>query len=208
MFKRILVLAPHTDDGELGCGASIARFISEGMEVYYAAFSTCEKSVPKGFPPKVLKDELLRATSVLGIPKKNVIIFDYEVRRLSYHRQEILEDLVKLSKKLKPGAVFMPVLQDLHQDHFTVANEGLRAFKHMSILGYEQPWNNITFDTKCFIRLNREHIEKKVKALQCYTSQMHRNYLNKEFVFGLARTRGTQLGVEFAEAFDVVRWIL
>src|SRR5699024_12177975 len=36
--STILVLAPHTDDGELGCGGSIARFIREGHEVHYVAF--------------------------------------------------------------------------------------------------------------------------------------------------------------------------
>ncbi len=42
-FQRILVLAPHTDDGEFGCGGSIAKFIEAGKEVFYAAFSTAEK---------------------------------------------------------------------------------------------------------------------------------------------------------------------
>ena len=50
--KKILVLAPHTDDGELGCGASIAKFCAEGREVYYAAFCLCAKSLPKDLPPK------------------------------------------------------------------------------------------------------------------------------------------------------------
>ena len=44
MFERILVISPHTDDGELGCGGSIAKFVDEGKEVFYAALSTCEKS--------------------------------------------------------------------------------------------------------------------------------------------------------------------
>ena len=38
--NRVLVLAPHTDDGELGCGGTISRMVEEGREVYYAAFST------------------------------------------------------------------------------------------------------------------------------------------------------------------------
>lgn len=208
MSRRILVLAAHTDDGELGCGATMARFVEEGRDVYYAAFSTCDKSVPIGFPSDILKDELSRATAVLGIPKENVLVYDYEVRRLSYQRQELLEELVKLSREIRPDIVFMPAVHDLHQDHFTVAAEGMRAFKNTSILGYEQPWNNTVFETKCFVPVKEKHVAIKLKALQCYESQQFRTYLNPEFIYGLARTRGTQLGVEFAEAFEVMRWIM
>lgn len=59
-FKTILVLAPHTDDGELGCGGSIVRFLEEGKEVYYVAFSTAEDSVPEGFPKNILEMEVRR----------------------------------------------------------------------------------------------------------------------------------------------------
>ena len=51
--RRILVLAPHTDDGELGCGAAIARFVEQGAEVHYVAFSTAKESVPKGMPSNI-----------------------------------------------------------------------------------------------------------------------------------------------------------
>ena len=42
-FTKVLVLAPHTDDGEIGCGGTIARFIEEGADVYYVAFSSAKK---------------------------------------------------------------------------------------------------------------------------------------------------------------------
>jgi LmbE family N-acetylglucosaminyl deacetylase len=55
--ERILVLAPHTDDAELGCGGTMARWIDEGASVYTAVFSTAEKSLPSGSKPCRLKDE-------------------------------------------------------------------------------------------------------------------------------------------------------
>ena len=51
MGKKILIISPHTDDGELGCGGSIAKFIEEGNDVQYVALSCCEKSVPRNIPP-------------------------------------------------------------------------------------------------------------------------------------------------------------
>ena len=207
MFSRVLILAPHTDDGELGCGGTIARFIEEGKEVYYAAFSVAEKSVPEGFPKNILEIEVRKAMKILGVSESNLLIYKYEVRTFSYHRQEILEDIISLRKELQPDLVFIPSPNDLHQDHKVIAEEGIRAFKKSTILGYEMPWNNISFNTISFIPLEERHIKKKIDALRCYETQRYRSYLNEDFIRSLARTRGTQIEVEYAEAFEVIRWV-
>lgn len=207
-IQRILVLAPHTDDGEFGCGGSIAKFIEAGKEVYYAAFSTAEKSVPKGWPKDILEREVKEATKRIGIPSSNLIIYKYEVRKLNYVRQEILEELVKIKKELNPQLVFMPTQNDLHQDHQTVAIEAVRAFKQVSILGYELPWNTITFHTQGFIKLEKTHVEKKIQALKAYNSQSQKAYAQEDFIWGWAKTRGTQIGAQYAEAFEIIRWVI
>ena len=38
--ERVVVFAPHTDDGEIGCGGTMAKFLEEDREVFYVAFST------------------------------------------------------------------------------------------------------------------------------------------------------------------------
>ena len=207
-FRTVYVLAPHTDDGELGAGATISKLIEEGADVYYFAFSTAETSVPDGFPKDILKTEVINATKKLGIKKENVIIYNYEVRKLNYARQEILEDLMKYKRKLKPDLVLMPSLNDIHQDHSTIAQEGLRAFKNCTILGYELIWNNLTFDTTSFIKLDKKHIQAKCDALKEYKSQGDRDYMSEEFIYSLARTRGVQIGTKYAESFEVVRWVM
>lgn len=206
--KQILVLAPHTDDGEFGCGGAIARFLDEGANVYYAAFSCAEESVPAHLPKDILVSEVKAATKTLGIPEENLIIFRYPVRKLSYHRQEILEDMVKLNADLKPDLVFTPSKYDVHQDHYTVTQEALRAFKFTSILGYELPWNNYVFETTCFIHLHENHVRKKLASLKCYRSQIGRKYANEEYIKGLALTRGVQVGGKYAETFNLLRWII
>lgn len=207
MFTRVLILAPHTDDGELGCGGTIARFVEDGKEVYYAAFSVAEKSVPEGFPRNILETEVRKAMKILGVSESNLLIYKYEVRTFSYHRQEILEDIISLRNALQPDLVFVPSPNDLHQDHKVIAEEGIRAFKKSTILGYEMPWNNISFNTMSFIPLEGRHIKKKIDALQCYETQRYRSYLSEDFIRSLARTRGTQIEVEYAEAFEVIRWV-
>jgi len=202
------VLAPHTDDGEFGCGGTIAKLIEEGSEVHLAAFSACEQSVLKKFPPNILIGELKQATQMLGIQPEHLYLYDYQVRIFNERRQDLLQTMIDLRERIKPDLVFMPCLDDIHQDHYTVAQEGLRAFKFTSILCYEMPWNNITFNTRSFVHLEEKHITKKVNALKEYKSQAHRPYANEEFIRSLARTRGVQINTHYAETFDVIRWII
>lgn len=208
MFQRVLVLAPHTDDGELGCGGTIAKLVESGDDVYYVALSAAEKSVPPGMPKDILRREVKQATRVLGIPPENLLIFDYEVRDFPLHRQAILEDLIRLQHEIQPHLVLLPAFHDIHQDHMTVASEGLRAFKTTTILGYELPWNNMTFNTTAFVFLEERHISRKVDAMACYISQRGRRYAKGDFIRSLARARGIQIGAEYAEAFEVIRWVL
>ena len=207
-FNNILILAPHTDDGELGLGGTISKLIKEGKNVTYVAFSTAEESVPDGFPKDILKTEVKNATSVLGISPQNLIIFNYQVRKLNYSQQEIREERRKIRKNNNFDLVFIPSLHDIHQDHTTIAQEGLRAFKNTTIFGYELIWNNLTFNTQCFVKLSREDIETKILALKEYKSQGKRDYLSEDFIKSLARSRGVQIGCEYAEAFEVVRLFL
>lgn len=174
------------------------------------ALSAAEKSVPEGFPKDTLRHEVLEAMKVLGVPQKNVKVLDFEVREFPRFRQGILDTLIELRKDINPNTVLTPSLKDLHQDHQVTTNEALRAFKKTAstILGYEQPWNYITFDTTMFVVLNEKHINLKIEALNKYKSQKSREYLNPEFIRGLAITRGTQVGEKYAEAFEVVRWVL
>jgi len=207
-FKNVLVLAPHTDDGELGAGGTISLLLENNAMVYYVAFSTAKESVRDGLPSDILKTEVKNATRTLGIKEENLIIFDYQVRQLNFHRQEILEDLIMLRKKVSFDLVLVPSLNDIHQDHLTVAEEGLRAFKSTSVLGYELIWNNLTFNTTCFVKLEERHLLNKISALSKYESQAERNYFSPEFVKSLAKTRGVQIGAPYAEAFEVIRWVM
>lgn len=206
--KKVMVLAPHTDDGEFGCGATLAKWSAAGSEIHYVAFSSCEQSVPEGFPKDILIQEVKSATMELGIASNNLNVLNYEVRKFSSSRQEILEDMVKMRKAINPDIVFMPSFNDFHQDHFIIAQEGLRAFKHSTILCYEVPWNNISFKTLCFSKVDEKQLATKVKSLEQYKSQAFRNYATEDFIKSLAKVRGVQAGSTYAEAFDVLRWFV
>lgn len=207
-MERILVLAPHTDDAELGCGGTIARFLEEGNEVYVAVFSTCRKSVPKGFPEDVLESEFRSSMSSLGIPTDHLCVLDYEVREFPRDRQPILEDMIRLRKEIKPTIVLAPSIHDVHQDHHTIGEEAMRAFKLCKLLGYEIGWNNYTFNNQFFVKLEQRHVNLKLAAIACYKSQGFRTYAGPEVLNALTKARGAQICEEYAEVFEVNHWIV
>lgn len=206
--NNVLVLAPHTDDGEFGCGATIAKFVQEGRRVIYAAFSAAEQSVLPHLPSDILRTEVREATSLLGIKHEDCLILDFEVRRFPENRQSILDQMIKLQSTYNPDLVLLPSSHDTHQDHQTISQEGFRAFKKTTMLGYEVPWNNLEFRTNCFISFSENLLKKKIAALDVYESQKHRSYANAEFIRSLAVTRGVQIGKSFAECFEVIRWVI
>ena len=206
MFKRVLILSPHTDDGEISAGGTIARFIEERKEVFYVAFSTCEKSVPETYPNDILKKECLEATQELGIPRSNTTLLDFEVRQFPKLRQEILDDMIRIGRDISPDLVISPSSFDTHQDHQVVYNESIRAFKKLSsIWGMEHPWNNLSFRTDIFVELKEEHIEKKISALKRYKSQSFKNYFKEDYIKACAHTRGMTVEVKYTEVFECIR---
>jgi LmbE family N-acetylglucosaminyl deacetylase len=207
-FKNILVLAPHTDDGEFGCGATIAKLINHGCQVHYVAFSSADEVVPKEFSSDILRHEVFQATAELGVTPQQVQVLNYPVRRFNEHRQAILDDLVRMKREIDPDLVFIPSSHDCHQDHEVVHREALRAFKNTTILGYEIIWNNFTFNNQCFVHIDESELAAKISAIHCYASQMHRHYLQEDFIRSLARVRGTQVAGQYAELFEMIRWII
>jgi len=208
MFNRILVIGAHTDDIEIMCGGSIAKFIESNCDIYYSTFSFADKSLPEGLPEGTTKFEVLKATEVLGIPRLNLYLHNYEVRVFPDHRQEILEDLLKLRQEIKPDLVITHNTNDTHQDHKVISDETYRAFKQTSsIWGYESFKNNRIFDTDLYVTLNLNQVDKKLQAISKYKSQLIK-YDNRDALKGLAQFGGTQVNHEFAECFEAMRIII
>jgi LmbE family N-acetylglucosaminyl deacetylase len=207
---KILFLSPHADDSEVGAGGSLIRFIEEGHTVFVMVFSYHSSHLDLRMDV-ILKKEFVAVMKNIGLKTTDYKISEYKIRYLQDNRQAILEDLILLRDDFNPDLVVCPSLHDFHQDHQVIANESVRAFKKScSIIGYEVPWNHVTFDTDLFIKLGKKHVEKKYRMLQGYPSQFTKRgvLFSKEYMFGLARVRGSQCNAEYAEAFESIRWIL
>lgn len=205
--NRILVLAPHVDDGEWGCGASINKWVEQGHQVYYVAFSAAEESVPAQLSPDVLRNEILNAAEQLMININHVRVLNFRVRYFPRDRQDILEEMIRLRAELEPDIVLTPCSFDTHQDHAVINQESFRAFKRSTILGYEIPWNNRRVDLTFFNGIEKKQLDRKKTALAAYESQLFRAPDFEELIESLAIQRGSQVGLRYAEAFEVIRWV-
>jgi N-acetylglucosamine malate deacetylase 1 len=206
--SRVLALSAHTDDAEFGSGGTIARMISLGIEVHSAVFSIARESVPAGLPEDILISECQQSHQILGVASEQLEIMDYPVRHFPAHRQAILERLVQIQRALKPDLVLVHSSTDVHQDHSTVFEEARRAFKSTTILGYNLPWNATQLNLQGVIMLELPHVERKIEALNAYKSQQHRSYANADFIRSCARSWGPAIQTEYAEVFEVIRWVI
>ena len=203
-YQRVLVLGAHPDD-ECFCAGTIHRLIHGGARVELHTFSDCADAIPEGFTPEDLISEWETATDDLGIKCRN--LYDIPNRRFPEYRQEILDALIGLRDNYKPDLVLLPARSDAHQDHSTVRDEGIRAFKFTTVLGYELPMNTVGESLfNGFVQLGPFDLDRKVEHINTYRTQARRPYMQEQFVRGLAAVRGVQANVQLAEAFEVIRW--
>lgn len=201
---NILFLSPHTDDVELGCGGTMHRLLKKSSNnIYVNTFSTCSDLENKS---DLLKKESQVSLEELGIDAEKVSYNDFKVRNFNINRQEILDTLICLREKINPDIVFLPSSMDVHQDHEVIYSEGVRCFKNFSsIYGYQLPWNLSSLENNFTISFDKESLNKKISCLSKYYSQVHRPYMNAEYIRSSAIFFGLNTDEEFAESFEVIR---
>ena len=207
VFKRLLVLAAHPDDGEIGAGGLLSKLSGAVEAKKYVAFSSCGESVPDGFPADVLIHEMAEATKCLGFAEHERTVLDFSVRHFPASRQDILEAMIAIKREYDPDLVLVPASYDIHQDHAVVYQEAKRAFKDCTLLGYEMPWNCMDFKTDLLVELTEKNLSDKLKAISCYKSQAFRSYGDGAPLAQLAALRGNQIKAPLAEAYEVIRWV-
>lgn len=193
---KILILSSHTEDAELAAGATIKKFARQGHEIFHYCFSSCSKSE--------LIDEFAESSLKLSIGATQ--LGDFQERAFESDRQKVLQILIDLSD-LKPDLVITHGTNDIHQDHFTVCRESIRAFKHCKILGYNHPWNSLAESNNYFSVVEQCDIYAKIEALKCYKSQQERSYFKDGYQLSRAIISGQKVNALYAEEFEIIRWI-
>ena len=198
--QRLLFLGAHPDDIELGCGALLAH-VSGKLDIRCATLSDNQKN-----PDLVnLVDEHYRAMEILGISKDEIILKDFETRNFPRDRQEILEFLYELNGTFQPDMVFTHTTADIHQDHDVVTIEALRAFRGVSVLGYDVLRSSYGFFPHFLVEVSEGDVEKKIEALSAYQTYKSRYYFDPEVVHATSIRHGALAEKPFAEGFDILR---
>lgn len=211
-INKILVISSHTDDAEISMGGSIHKFIENGYDVYHAILSSAEEqAIMRGYDPQILKNESKIANECLGLKSDNYYLFDvgYPTDYFYTVRQNIADSLNRLKLIIEPDIVFVHSSFDTHQDHIVVHNETKRIFKEIGVIGYEFPYNNLSFKYDLIIGLTEKNMETKIRAIRSFKSQHDRVYTDKEYIYSLARSHSVRIksAYKYAEAFEVIRLI-
>jgi len=198
--KHVLFLGAHPDDIELGCGALI-HHIKDMSDLLCVTLSDNQKNPDL----KNVKDEHLRSMDVLGISKEKVVFGPFTTRVFPDARQDILEYFLKLRKDFQPDIIFVHSKQDVHQDHNTMSEEALRAFRGITVLGFDVVRSSYGFFPHFLVEVTEEDVNKKIEALSQYETYRDKYYFNSELTRSIMVRHGALAEVPFAEGFDILR---
>ena len=198
--KKVIFIGAHPDDIELGCGALIANIQSK-TDVHCVTLSDNQKN------PQLtnLVEEHYNSMSILGLKRDQVILGQFETRRFPEQRQDILEFMLALRKDLQPDMVFVHSAADLHQDHGAITQEALRAFRGISIFGFDVIRSSHGFFPTFLLEVEPEDVEKKIKSLAAYKTYQDKYYFSPELTRSILIRNGAICERPFAEGFDMMR---
>lgn len=198
--KRVLCLGAHPDDIELGCGALLHRIAPLG-EVLCATFSDNQKNPLL----KNVVEEHYRSMAVLGVPRESILVEKFITRIFQDQRQEILERMLKLRREFQPDLIFVHSRQDIHQDHNVMTEEALRAYRGITVLGFDVIRSSYGFFPHFLVEVEEEDVNAKIEALRQYDTYSDKYYFNPELLRSIMVRHGALAERPFAEGFDILR---
>ncbi len=200
--RRVLFIGAHPDDIELGAGALIAHIVQQA-EILCVTLSDNQKNPEL----KNLVQEHYSSMRVLGLLEKNVILGPFDTRLFQSYRQEILEYLIGLRREFQPEIVFTHTRADLHQDHSTVTEETLRAFRGTTVLGFDVLRSSYGFFPNFLTEVTEDDVQKKLDALAEYKTYASKYYFSPQITRATLIRNGALAERNYAEGFDTLRII-
>ena len=218
-MNTVLVVAAHPDDEVLGAGGAILRHKDNGDSVSVLILSDGETSRGTGIDVDKRHEQALQASKVLGVDK----IFFESFPDNCFDTVALLDIAKKIEqviRELSPNIIYTHHVNDLNIDHRRTCEAVLTAARPQpnhpvrSILSFEvlssTEWQIKTgekiFSPTLYIDIER-YISKKIEALSVYVDELRPapHPRSAEGVNILARYRGMEVGLNYAEAFSVIR---
>lgn len=200
-MKKVLALAPHPDDIEIGCGGTLAEHVRRGDEVHVFV-ATCGEI---GGEPEVRKREQEASSNILGVHQ--LYWGGFQDTRLPEVDQPLMLALESMIQQVAPDVVYVNHKDDTHQDHRAMAQVALSVTRYVpNVLAYETP-SSVDFDPKLYMDI-QDTLEIKLEALKAHASQVDRTHVRLSIIdiaLATAHFRGVQGRLASAEGFMPVR---
>ena len=199
--KRVLALAPHPDDLEIGCGGTLATHAERGDEVhiFVATFGDI------GGAAEIRKLEQEASAKILGV--KKIHWGGFADTQLPQQAQELMTKLEAVVQAVEPDTVYVNHGEDTHQDHRTLAQVARSVTRYVpNVLAYETP-SSTGFEPTAYMDIEGI-LDVKIKALEAHASQLDRTHVHLnivEIALATVHFRGVHGKLSCAEGFIPVR---
>ena len=198
--ETVLCIGAHPDDIELGCGALIADIVDQTRVICVTLSDNQKNPLHTN-----LVAEHYASMGILGVKPEHTILHDFTTRLLKAARQEILEVMLDLKNRYHPEVVFVHTKRDIHQDHQTVTEEALRAFRGTTVLGFDVLRSSYGFFPDFLVEVSQEGVQTKIRALQAYHTYADKYYFDENIIHATAIRHGALAERPYAEGFDILR---
>ncbi|HEX9675194.1 MAG TPA: PIG-L family deacetylase, partial [Anaerolineales bacterium] len=146
-----------------------------------------------------------RSMAALGVSEDRLVIQAFETRNFARDRQEILEYLYEVNRQQRPDLVFVHSAADIHQDHSVATQETLRAFRGVSVLGFDVLRSSYGFFPHFLVEVSERDVQRKLAALAKYETHADKYYFNPDVIRSTLVRHGALAERPFAEGFDIHR---
>ena len=222
-MSNVTVIAPHPDDETLGCGGTILKHCADGDSVNWLIITGMTEK--QGFSPQEIKQRQEEIESVAQMYRfETVHNLNLPTMRLDgIPLKDMVDAISKVFSEVKPHTVYLPNRSDAHSDHRIVFNTAwscCKTFRFPSIrrvLMYEIPSETdyapalpeAVFFPNIFSDIS-QYLDQKIEIMREYRDEMkeHPFPRSERNIRSLATIRGATTGVEYAEAFMLLKEIL
>jgi len=205
--EKILFVGAHSDDIETGCSGTIIKnhMLNSSVRQAMVVFSLCETDSGLDFTADEILEDMRNATRTLGIQWEDVYTFKLPNTRLPECAYEIRNTLEQIRDEYQPDVVYCNTVNDRHQDHIAVAKACMRAFRGREELRFYEGYAILPeFKPNLYVDISAQ-MEGKIEVLKCYKTQEKRRYWNESLWTAKAVVRGNEVGLDYAEAFELLR---
>jgi LmbE family N-acetylglucosaminyl deacetylase len=201
--KRLLCIGAHSDDIEIGAGATVLRVLRESpdVEITWCVLSGSE----------MRHDEARRsAERLLRDSNKSLILTSIPDSHFPDHRREIKEIFEKRLKHVNPDLILTHCREDRHQDHRIVNEVTWNTFRAHQVWEYEIPkWDGDLIQANLYVAAELDDVSVKIEVLlDTFGSQRSKHWFDSETFLGLMRLRGLESNSRYAEAFVARKFVV